>query len=578
MNNVFKAFVIILTLFFTLSLSGQIPKRLTIVDDQIYDHEGKPIRLRGFNWGWWGQAIAEDAPIIKHEMNGNVVRLALRWYYWGSTDASNPNNSRQTGAPGHIKPENLALLDQYITWLTQEGIWVELFVNSDQGAGNNNAHFLNTPSLKEEFFEMWEFLVNRYKDIDYIGIYELMAEPHYQKFNHNVSHAQLRDFYKELMDRLTPIDNTTLFAIGPQNYYKTESFVDEYYIPEYHNRVIYLFNTFVPDKYCKGLNSDVYPGPNASRADIEANMINPVAFRNKHKVPVLCDQFGAKKIANGYLEWNRDCIDVFEANDMHWVLWNWRQGSGDFGMFEKNPSGTGAYELNQDLWDIYYAVLNPIIQPTPTPTATSIPTPTPVQYENIAIGKIAKSSSTFSADFGPENAIDGLTTTAWGSNTDNTAQWIYIDLGAVTEIDGFDIKWFNPYYATSYDIYVSNDLATWTPVATKLSGDKRLIGTAPIRYIGLLCTQKNNVAYGLAEFEVLKVKHDPIPTPTMTPTPTVTPTPTSTPVICEPWAYPVDYKVGNCVTYNGTAYLCIRDHTSNAGWTPTAAQTLWQVK
>lgn len=42
------------------------------------------------------------------------------------------------------------------------------------------------------------------------------------------------------------------------------------------------------------------------------------------------------------------------------------------------------------------------------------------------------------------------------------------------------------------------------------------------------------------------------------------------------WSYPVAYKVGDEVTYNGRLYRCLQAHTSQAGWTPTAVPALWQ--
>lgn len=43
------------------------------------------------------------------------------------------------------------------------------------------------------------------------------------------------------------------------------------------------------------------------------------------------------------------------------------------------------------------------------------------------------------------------------------------------------------------------------------------------------------------------------------------------------WAYPVAYKIGDLVTYQGATYRCIQAHTSQAGWTPPAVPALWQV-
>lgn len=35
------------------------------------------------------------------------------------------------------------------------------------------------------------------------------------------------------------------------------------------------------------------------------------------------------------------------------------------------------------------------------------------------------------------------------------------------------------------------------------------------------------------------------------------------------------YTVGSRATYNGTLYKCLQEHTSQAGWTPAAAPSLW---
>ena len=42
-----------------------------------------------------------------------------------------------------------------------------------------------------------------------------------------------------------------------------------------------------------------------------------------------------------------------------------------------------------------------------------------------------------------------------------------------------------------------------------------------------------------------------------------------------PWAYPVDYKIGNIRQYSGSLYRCVQDHTSQADWTPDVSASLW---
>ncbi|VEA63650.1 Chitinase D precursor [Serratia plymuthica] len=43
------------------------------------------------------------------------------------------------------------------------------------------------------------------------------------------------------------------------------------------------------------------------------------------------------------------------------------------------------------------------------------------------------------------------------------------------------------------------------------------------------------------------------------------------------WQSNHNYKAGDVVTYKGKKYTCLQAHTSNPGWTPDAAFTLWQL-
>ncbi|MGX1957515.1 carbohydrate-binding protein [Serratia proteamaculans] len=43
------------------------------------------------------------------------------------------------------------------------------------------------------------------------------------------------------------------------------------------------------------------------------------------------------------------------------------------------------------------------------------------------------------------------------------------------------------------------------------------------------------------------------------------------------WQNSHSYKAGDVVTYKGKKYICLQAHTSNVGWMPDAAFTLWQL-
>ena len=47
-------------------------------------------------------------------------------------------------------------------------------------------------------------------------------------------------------------------------------------------------------------------------------------------------------------------------------------------------------------------------------------------------------------------------------------------------------------------------------------------------------------------------------------------------VLAVEWSYPVSYKIGDEVTYQGKTYRCIQAHTSQSGWSPDIVPALWQ--
>ena len=78
----------------------------------------------------------------------------------------------------------------------------------------------------------------------------------------------------------------------------------------------------------------------------------------------------------------------------------------------------------------------------PTPTATSVITPTTVST-NIAQGKPAYGSSTYSSQYPASQAVDGLTSTGWGSGTMTNAQWIYVDLQSIELFTKVEVYWYS---------------------------------------------------------------------------------------------------------------------------------------
>jgi beta-galactosidase len=141
---------------------------------------------------------------------------------------------------------------------------------------------------------------------------------------------------------------------------------------------------------------------------------------------------------------------------------------------------------------------------TSTSANLTVTSPTP-GIANLALGKSATSSGNENAGLGPLNAVDGDLTTRWSSAFVNPS-WIEVDLGSPLLIDKVVLYW-QAAYGTQYQIQVSNDEQTWTPVYTQTAGQggvETLMFPAVIdRYIRMYGTARaTQYGYSLFEFQV----------------------------------------------------------------------------
>jgi hypothetical protein len=117
--------------------------------------------------------------------------------------------------------------------------------------------------------------------------------------------------------------------------------------------------------------------------------------------------------------------------------------------------------------------------------------------------KVAASSYEFFL-YGPWNAVDGKTTTRWSSQFSDP-QWICVDLGTITSVNGVTLTWAA--YGKAYQIQVSTDSLSWDTVYSTSSGKsgKAVISFEPsaARYVRMYGTQRGTVyGYSLFEFQI----------------------------------------------------------------------------
>ncbi len=123
----------------------------------------------------------------------------------------------------------------------------------------------------------------------------------------------------------------------------------------------------------------------------------------------------------------------------------------------------------------------------------------------ISQGRMVYASSS-RAESDANLAVDGDEGTRWESAWENGEEWLYVDLGKVTEITDVRLSWEGA-YATSYEILFSDDEEEWKPVysTTDCTGGKENLNVSGnARYVKLYMKEKALPAYGysLYEFQV----------------------------------------------------------------------------
>jgi glucose/arabinose dehydrogenase len=108
-----------------------------------------------------------------------------------------------------------------------------------------------------------------------------------------------------------------------------------------------------------------------------------------------------------------------------------------------------------------------------------------------------------------KNAVDGSTSTRWASAAGKDPQWIYVDLGSVVNISHVKLTW-DLSCAVAYQVEVSDDHATWSPIQTVTNGNGGVDDfpgiSATGRYVRMngtkRCRADASHGYSLQEFQV----------------------------------------------------------------------------
>ncbi|HEY8401287.1 MAG TPA: carbohydrate-binding protein, partial [Cytophagaceae bacterium] len=140
------------------------------------------------------------------------------------------------------------------------------------------------------------------------------------------------------------------------------------------------------------------------------------------------------------------------------------------------------------------------------PARTINVTVTGAPLGNIALNKQVTTSSIEAVGLEGNKAIDGNYSSRWASLEGVDPQWIYVDLGAVYDINRVKIVWETA-YGKNYEVQVSTNASSWTSVKNVI-GNSALVNdhtglTATGRYVRILGTERGTQwGYSIYELEV----------------------------------------------------------------------------
>lgn len=313
--------------------------RLSVRGADILDPAGKPILLRGWNWGRWGKVEPNDAA-ENASQGANVVRIPLRWWGQYRNEDVDSRNDSATATAG-IDPANLATLDGYVRSASKARLWIILFIDSNCGQNGtqnsdmesycdpkrefrNGHNFWTDPAMKAKFINVWRFIANRYKDTPYLGMFEPLPEPNPP----GASAADISALYAELMRNIREVAPGIPFLIGGDGY-KADN------VPGAYNSafkdVVYTGNLFL---HAKG-------GEAQNVAQLKGRFQTLLDLRSKYNVPIFVQQVGVRTKDDPTQAQVKAVLSALVDNRVGFTYWEYRGSNnpGEYGVHYQTKGG-----------------------------------------------------------------------------------------------------------------------------------------------------------------------------------------------------------------------------------------------
>ena len=317
--------------------------RLKVRGSDLLGPDGKPVTLRGWNWGRWGFAQPGDAARNAGE-GATCVRIPLRWWGYYLEHGVDSRDDAQTATAG-IDAGHLAILDAMIAQASAARLWIILFIDSNCGqngtqgapADLSEVHYCDPSGLypnghnfwtdldaRAKFIEAWKFIAKRYKDTPYLGLFEPLPEPNPA----SASDADITAFYDEVMKAIRPVAPGIPFLLGPRLYRMTDA-ANAY--DAAWTDVVYTGDLFLHTGGTQAQNI----------ADLQTRLQTLLDLRSAKGAPIFVQQTGVQSGDDPDLTYLNALMPMLNQNGVGYTYWMYRdnQNPNGYGVIYQDGSG-----------------------------------------------------------------------------------------------------------------------------------------------------------------------------------------------------------------------------------------------